>query len=85
MSAIILEVHNMATVRGVMIVVKCKFCHQPFSASVADRNRGWARYCTKSCKAKEQEGRTGQYEKYLSGNLTVVEYQEGWDGHKDSF
>ena len=36
-----------------------------FTARVADRKRGWAKYCSKSCKAKEQESRTGQYEDYL--------------------
>ena len=33
---------------------KCKTCKNPFEARVADRNRGWARYCSKSCKAKKQ-------------------------------
>lgn len=35
-------------------IYKCKECHLPFSARVADRNRGWARYCSKSCKAIKQ-------------------------------
>lgn len=40
---------------------KCKCCGDPFTARTADRERGWARYCSKSCKAKKQEARTGQY------------------------
>lgn len=33
---------------------KCKQCKQIFTARVADRKRGWARFCSKSCKAKKQ-------------------------------
>ena len=46
---------------------KCACCGDPFTARVADRARGWARYCSKSCKAKKQEARTGQYGLYLHG------------------
>lgn len=35
-------------------IYKCKNCGDPFSAREADRKRGWARYCSKSCKAKLQ-------------------------------
>jgi hypothetical protein len=37
----------------------CKNCKQPFLARTADVNRGWAKFCSKSCKAKEQDRRTG--------------------------
>lgn len=40
---------------------KCKTCGGLFTARVADRKRGWARYCSKSCKAVKQEQRTGQF------------------------
>lgn len=40
---------------------KCQQCKQPFTARTADRKRGWARFCSKSCKAVKQEKRTGQY------------------------
>ncbi len=40
---------------------KCKCCGEAFTARTADRARGWARYCSKSCKAIKQEARTGQY------------------------
>ena len=35
---------------------KCenKDCGKQFNARVADRNRGWARFCSKSCKAIKQ-------------------------------
>lgn len=32
-------------------------------ARQADLNRGWGKYCSKSCKASEQEKRTGQHAK----------------------
>lgn len=48
-----------------MVEVKCKQCKKPFMARVADRKRGWGKFCSKSCKAKKQEARTGQYANYL--------------------
>lgn len=40
-----------AKVRGKKVEVKCK-CGEKFMARVADRKRGWGKYCSKSCKAK---------------------------------
>lgn len=42
-----------------MQTYKCKCCNREFRARVADRNRGWARYCSKSCKAVRQTQKTG--------------------------
>lgn len=47
--------------RGKKIEVKCKCCKVPFLAREADVKRGWGKYCSKSCKAIKQEGRTGQF------------------------
>lgn len=44
----------------------CLCCKQPFVARTADRKRGWARFCSKSCKASKQEMRTGQYAALLA-------------------
>lgn len=43
-------------------------CKKQFIARQADVNRGWARFCSKTCKAKEQEqeGRTHQYSELLN-------------------
>ena len=38
---------------------KCSSCGKDFQARAADRNRGWARFCSKSCKAIKQTQRTG--------------------------
>ena len=46
-------------------IYKCKRCGNPFTARTADRKRGWARFCSKSCKASQQEARTGQYAHHL--------------------
>lgn len=51
--------------------VNCKECKIEFIARQADLNRGWGKFCSKSCKAKEQEKRTGQNKKYLSHNASI--------------
>ena len=43
----------------------CKRCKSPFMARTADVKRGWAKFCSKSCKAVVQEKRTGQYKRKL--------------------
>lgn len=40
--------------RGAKVEVSCKCCGDKFMARVADRKRGWAKFCSKSCKAKWQ-------------------------------
>lgn len=35
-------------------VYQCAYCEKFFTARTADRKRGWARFCSKSCKAKQQ-------------------------------
>ena len=49
---------------------------------VADRKRGWGLFFSKSCKAREQEGRTGQYAAYMRRN-NEIDYEQGWDAHKN--
>jgi hypothetical protein len=49
------------TQRGATTERICKWCGGRFTARVADVNRGWARFCSKSCKASHQEKRTNQY------------------------
>lgn len=45
---------------------KCQQCGGTFAARTADRARGWARFCSKSCKARKQEARTHQHRDYLA-------------------
>lgn len=49
-----------------MVKRNCKQCGDPFMARSADVKRGWAKFCSKSCKAKKQETRTGQYRQYVN-------------------
>jgi len=51
---------------GKKAVYKCARCGDQFKARTADRARGWAIYCSKSCKAIKQEQRTGQHKAYLN-------------------
>ncbi|MGN6146299.1 MAG: hypothetical protein ACTHOP_22220 [Mesorhizobium sp.] len=44
---------------GSTATYKCKCCGHPFIARTADRKRGWAKFCSKSCKAIRQTQRTG--------------------------
>ena len=40
--------------RGAKVEVKCSNCGHKFMARVADRKRGWGKFCSKSCKASKQ-------------------------------
>lgn len=64
---------------------KCQNCKDLFTARTADRDRGWARFCSKSCKAVKQEKRTGQYASYMNRQSysNDGDYDGGWDDHKD--
>lgn len=39
---------------GGLVTYKCACCGEPFNAKPADRARGWARFCSKRCKAIAQ-------------------------------
>jgi hypothetical protein len=41
--------------RGLQGRYHCRNCNKPYMARVADRQRGWALYCSKSCKQITQE------------------------------
>lgn len=85
----------MAEVRGAKVERTCQWCKAPFTARVADVKRGWAKFCSKSCKASEQEKRTHQNANHkLAKSIADDErmYHEacaanemGWDGHKDAY
>ena len=49
--------------RGSKVEVKCKSCKVSFMARVADRKRGWGKFCSKKCKAKKQS-QSGGSDKY---------------------
>lgn len=39
-----------------MTAVKCARCGKKFEARTADVNRGWGKFCSKSCKSKFKGG-----------------------------
>lgn len=55
---------------------KCKNCGCKFMARSADINRGWAKFCSKSCKAREQSRRLGH------GRPVDHNDDPSWDSHK---
>ncbi len=55
-----------SSTRGTKAFYKCGRCQIDFLARVADRKRGWAKFCSKSCKAIKQEANTGQYNQYIN-------------------
>ncbi len=59
-----------------MVEVKCKQCKEPFMAKVADRKRGWGKFCSKSCKAKKQELRTGQHRLHSERNSQMSRHEQ---------
>jgi hypothetical protein len=55
-----------------------------FNVRQADLNRGWGKYCGKSCKAQHQEQNTGQYANLLRGGFSAIDNDPSWDAHKSS-
>ena len=73
-------------------------CGKKFQARASDVKRGWGKFCSKKCKAIEQEGRTHQYAELKDNNandtglageiIDSLNRQKlegtdgGWDAHK---
>lgn len=61
-------------------------CGAKFKARTADVKRGWGKFCSKRCKAREQEARTnGQYKRYQQSDPDTVNWghpmAQGYEGH----
>lgn len=54
----------------------CKHCNKTFKARVVDRNRGWAQFCSKSCKAYHQAWLRQQQEVLLEEE--TIDYELAW-------
>lgn len=54
------------------VEVCCDWCAGSFTARSADRKRGWARFCSKSCKTSKQQfgGTKAEWEKLNPSNRT---------------
>lgn len=64
--------------RGKTVEVKCACCKETFIVRVADRKRGWGKFCSKSCKAIKQIHTHGDTR--LSGRID--DFDPSWDAHK---
>lgn len=40
--------------RGSLVKKNCECCKNEFTARLADHLRGWARFCSRACKARHQ-------------------------------
>lgn len=60
-------------------------CGRTFMARVADVKRGWGKFFSKSCKAIEQERRTGQYASLTVQSIMDDHEGQEWDAHKNIF
>tara|TARA_R110000796_G_scaffold12575_5_gene41520 strand:- start:1223 stop:1615 length:393 start_codon:yes stop_codon:yes gene_type:complete len=61
-----------------MKTVKCSKCANEFQARTADINRGWGKFCSKSCKAKKQTRDTGiAGPDYRAAGKTVAQMRKG--------
>jgi hypothetical protein len=59
-------------------------CGEKFFARNADIRRGWGKFASKRCKAREQERRTGQYRDHMNGvamaHALSSDGDNSWDG-----
>jgi len=51
------------------VVKNCECCGAEMKVRSADLKRGWGRFCSKACKAREQERRTHQYGNYRGSGV----------------
>ncbi len=67
--------------RGARGEYHCEWCRVAFSARVADRQRGWAKFCSKTCKAMKQEKRTHQFANLQTDSVGEWAHPFDSDGH----
>ena len=61
-----------------MTKMNCKCCGKTFEARVADVNRGWGKFCSKSCKAVKQTRLTGiSGPHYKAEGMSVKQMRKG--------
>ena len=46
--------------KAFIVDVNCAVCDAEFKAKAADRRRGWARFCSKTCAAASRRKKNGQ-------------------------
>lgn len=68
-----------------MVTVNCKCCKQPFEARQADVNRGWGKFCSKSCKAVKQVSTHGRNPKPKKRTASKYKRHDGRSPMKHKF
>lgn len=68
-----------------MVDCKCEWCRKPMQVRAADRKRGWGRYCSKQCKAKHQESRTGQNRAYQDRQQNGPTFSNAHQFHDENY
>lgn len=71
-----------------MVERKCACCGKTIMVRAADVKRGWGKFCSKSCKAKQQEARKAFMGATHGRNFHAEQdaldaVEAGWDGHKN--
>jgi hypothetical protein len=56
-------------------------CGTTFHPRTADIKRGWGKFCSKSCKATEQEQRTHQHYNYRNSGVSRKEFKHYQQEH----
>lgn len=75
-----------------MLNMVCR-CGSKYQAREADVKRGWGKSCSKSCASMRRASREGGGKfriapasaRYQKPSMNLVECDEGWEGHKDSW
>lgn len=77
---------------GKQVARTCKTCKSTFMAREADVKRGWAKFCSKSCKATYQSkhnpnafDRGCVHDQDDMHETALYESTAGWDDHKGWF
>ena len=65
-----------------MSLYNCQTCGGAFRAREADRKRGWARFCSKRCKAIRQSQTRPDCASRREDDEADYANEAGWDGHK---
>lgn len=68
-----------------MKMFKCNWCKGLFEARTADRARGWARFCSKHCKASHQSVKGGNSPGHVTASKEQIEEEMHQQALYDAF
>ena len=62
--------------RGKTIQKKCATCGDTMTVRLADHERGWGKFCSKSCKAKKQGPRMYDHQRGVTAKRARADQEE---------